>query len=792
MAMWPFRRRGTKRRTRTAPLDSSNAKAPYGFQARGEPRTDAQPASAARGRDMPEGLQNNSRRRTRAYSFSPGRQDSLGVNKLKKQSGPPPTSQTRYGHGQGSMSYDDIAMRVPTLHPTNSRNKRRGQPLPRKKSSKRRKEDHDREAEIRAMSQFMPVRPATDTWTSGRPMRRESRRLRGGDPSSDISLPLPESIHSAMSSDSEQISWKVSAIDALAPRPTLRYASNPLSDSATSSGPVRAQSTRKRISDRAGLPDATLRDRRRIHDLADDFDATDLRELMERDKRRRERKREKEQERMERRLARRAEKQRAEEAAAIRNGSTPPANMERGVMGREMPVSSHAQRTSAIVTSTRRRSPSDSSRRQSKTSLRSNDPPNRDKTPSPLDEFHRTDSIPREVPSPVEPTAPLSEPEVEDTPSRRSSSSKIFNLIRPKKSRSISPRQSGPAASSEIILHPSVSLRHEDAESISRTSDSRASRPWLSLFKWRKNRRSSGPSSFSNTSRDSMLGSQPTLPINYVASRKVSSGVPKRTMSRFREDLPELPLSPPDSRMASPEIDPIQTEPLPAIQDDVVMRYDTPTEAMRVTPSSMHRDELQASPAPHSMSLASIDSEASWLSGRISRQRTSSGMRTSLPYPPRTVSALSGGSEAQASDHTDDDIIADDEYLKSVVPSRLQRNSTGEARPSSDEDEAESSPTWGEKWGEVGQVPLMHHRETMKSQEGLLQSFDSDDKELSNSKDSDDDGEGQTPGEPQRATSIHFGKGHVRNFSAGSAKLLELSPRPSGEQRRGAIERGAQ
>ncbi|KAI0147656.1 hypothetical protein GGR57DRAFT_249528 [Xylariaceae sp. FL1272] len=788
MAMWPFRRRGTKRRTRTAPLDGSNPKAPYRFQAHDEGRTQTEPANAARGRDITEGPQHNTRRRT--YSFSPGRQDALRVNKLRKQSGPPPTSQTRYGHG--SMSYDDIAMRAPTLHHDNSRNKRRGQPLRRKKSSKRRKEDHDREAEIRAMSQFMPTRPATDTWTSGRPMRRESRRSRGRDTSSDISFPLPESLHSAMSSDSEQISWKVSAIDALAPRPTLRYASNPVANSATGSGPVRSQSTRKRISERAGLPDATSRDRRRIHELADDFDATDLRELMERDKRRRERKREKEQERVERRLARRAEKQRAEEAAAAKNGSTPPANMERGVMGREIPESSHAHQTSAIVTSSRRRSPSNSPRRQSKTSLRSNEPPNRDKTPSPLDEFHRTDSIPPEVSSPTKPTVPLSEPKVVETTSRRSSSPKIFNFIRSKKSRSRSPRQSGPAASSEMISHPSVSLRHEDVESLGRTSDSRTSRHWLSLFKWGKNRRSSGPSSFSNTSRDSMLGSQPALPTNYLAPRKVSSGVPKRTMSRFREDLPELPISPPDSRMASPEVEPVPTEPLPAIQDDVVMRYDTPTEAMRVTPSSMHRDEVQPSPAPHSMSLASIDSEASWLSGRVSRNRTSSGLRTSLPYPPRTVSGLSGGSEGQASGHTDDDNIADDEYLNSVVTSRLHRHSTGEARPSSDEDEADSSPTWGEKWGEVGQIPLMHHRETMKSQEGLLQSFNSDDKELGNAKDSEDDGEGQTPVEPQRATSVNFGKGHVRNFSAGSAKLLDLSPRPSGEHRRSAIGRGAQ
>ena len=39
-------------------------------------------------------------------------------------------------------------------------------------------------------------------------------------------------------------------------------------------------------------------------------------------------------------------------------------------------------------------------------------------------------------------------------------------------------------------------------------------------------------------------------------------------MSRFREDLPELPLSPPDSRVASPEADPPSADPLPIILDD--------------------------------------------------------------------------------------------------------------------------------------------------------------------------------------------------------------------------------
>ncbi|KAI0863138.1 hypothetical protein F4860DRAFT_94519 [Xylaria cubensis] len=789
MAMWPFRRRGSRRRSRTAPIDNFGTDGPSGSQQyQPPPRTKTEPASIVPNADNTGGSR-IPQRRGRAYSFSPGRQDSIRATKLRKRSSAQPHE---------PLPNVDMTQRMPTLYHDNSRNKRRGPPLPRKKSSKRRKEDHDREAEIKAMSQFMPVRPPTDQWTAGRPMKRESRQSGLGSsdvvghPSSDISLPVPESLHSAMSSDSEHISWKVSAFDALSPRPTLRYSSNPVVGSAPGLGLARSQSTRKKLTGPMAIPESTLHARQRIHDLADDLDASDLRELMERDKRRRQRKLEKERERVERRLARRQEKQRAEEAAAIKSGSPAPVNLERGVLGREVPDSG-GDGTSAIVTSSRRRSSSDSPRRRSRPSSQIDDIETQRKTPSPLDEFYRTDSIPPPSRSPstkaiASPVSPKRTESIAD----RSPSPRLFSFIRSKKSRSNSPKQPEQPIPTAVHSPPTASIKIDDAESVSRTSDSRSSRPWLSLFRWGRNRRSSGPSSFSNTSRDSMLGSQPIPHTNYIAPRKPSSGVPKRTMSRFREDLPELPLSPPDSRVASPEAEPAAAEPLPVIPDDVAMRYDTPVEshqhqeAMRATPISIHRDDVQPSPALHSMSLASVDSEASWLSGRISRKRTSSGMRTSLQYPPRTVSALSGRSEGQTSEHTEDDNIVDDEYLNRMVPAKLHRLSTGEARPSSDEED-DLSP----KWGAVGQTPtVVQHSETMRSREGVVQSFD--DKESASTNESEDDGEGQSPGEPQRATSVNLGKGHFRNFSAGSAKLLEVSPRTSSDHRRSAMERGTQ
>ncbi|KAI1821662.1 hypothetical protein F4861DRAFT_446948 [Xylaria intraflava] len=711
MAMWPFRRMGSRRRPRGVPNKSSHPDVD-GQQYPTPARIQTEPISVRfNGAYAGDGIKITPRR-GRAYSFSPGRQDSLRTTKLRKKS--------NIGAHESPRG-NDTAQRAPTLHHGNPKNKRSGQPLLHKKSSKRRKEDHDREAEIRAMTYIMPTRP-TDSCTSCRPARKDNKQpgmginTAAGPPSSEMSLVLPESIHSAMSSDSDQISWKVSTLDALSPRPTLRFFSNPLASSTPGLGLVRSRSTRKKMAE--PIPESTLRAHRKVHDLVDDLDASDLRELLERDQRRKQRKIEEDRIRAERRLARRAERQRAAEAAAAENGLPPPANLERGILGREMPES-NGDLTSAVVTSSRRRSSSESQKRSGQ-STQVEELEGSRKTASPSDDFYRTDSVPS--PEPPSPTKGA-----ESAIPARSPSPKLFGFMRSKKSRSNSPAQSEQPTHATAHSPPSASIKFDDAESVSRTSDSRSSRHWLSLFRWGKNQRGSGPSSFSNTSRDSMQGSQPTPPTNSLSLRKTSYGAPKRTMSRFREDLPELPISPPDSRVASPEVDSTPAEPLPVIPDNVAMRYDTPVEShhtsevMRASPISIHRDEVQPSPAMHSMSLASIDSEASWLSGRISRKHASSGMRSSLQYPPRTVSALSGRSEGQMSERTGDDNMADDDDSNSGTLDRRHGLSTCEARSSSEDDD--SSP----KWGAVGRVPtVIRHEETMQSRQGIIQSFDND------------------------------------------------------------------
>ncbi|KAM7211898.1 hypothetical protein V8F06_012708 [Rhypophila decipiens] len=828
MALWPFRRKSRRKRARVSTTDLEETRGrvkettapPRSFTTPDTTMTmsGSTPEEGRRQRASPNKLQ----RKPRTYSFSPGRHDSIKVGrKPSKKANREPRSKQPEGPEPGAFlaektesrtgGFNDYAFdRVPTLH-----GKRDGDHLPRKKSSKkRRRNDPEREAEIKAMSSFVPQRPATDDWTAGRPMKKDSKRIKTGfslgfrgssrhewdkqNRSSDISIPFAESIHSTMSSDSEHISYKVSALAALAPRPTLRYTISPVY-AGSGDGPVipaRPSSQRGQRILSMPIPEATLKAHKRIDDLADDLSAGDLRELMERDQRRRERKRERDAARLEQRLLRRAEKQRAQDVEARRDGKESPPNLERGVLGRES-IGLGIDPTSAVITSSKRRQ---SSKRWSKQSEVEAEGGEEAAPADPLTTFHRTTSIPL---SPIEqheadePVTPLK------SPKSRSS------FLRPKFQRSKSPLDSDTTRT-----EPSESLRKG-----SETSSSRGPLSWTSIFKWGvRNRRSSeGPSSFSNTSRDSMQMAPIPPPTTTFVPRRVSSGMPKRTMSRFREDLPELPISPPDSRLQSPEVEDLipQTiaEASPDLHHGMTFTvpvqpglYDTPTseqgamEAMRQTPSTFgHPDEpSMPSPEPQSMSLASIDSEASWLSGRLSKKRVSSSVMQHTPVEiPRRTPESEHEYDEERREHEDMSITEDD-YLSRVathspVADRNRQSTVGEGRPSSD---GEGEAHWGSVRGHHPTVVHSHGVGHMKSFEGLLNSVGKGpelviaDKEENKgdtspiSPTSDTSGSteaGEEGAGIQRATSVNLGKGHARHISAGSARLLSITPRSSAD-----------
>lgn len=708
MTLWPFRRKGARKRPRSgAALSDGDGPVPAPV------RTDVALARAASKKQRTEHAK--LQRRPRAYSFSPGRRHSIRVDQAQNRA---PPDGDRADQGQC----------MPTLHHRNSQHPAR------RKSSKRRRDDHEREAEIKAMSALTPARAA------GTLTRRSSKRAKTASAAgqwekpSNASLPLFDSMHSSQSSDSDCISFKVSTLSSLAPRPTLRCASGSRRTPSQASAPTRSVSQKKSVVEREAIPEETLDSLKRVDDLADGLDATDLRELMERDSRRRDRKRQLDQDRMGRRLARKAESQRKEEVEARQSGLQSPQNLERGVLGREL-VGLGIEPPSAIVTSSRKRDCPTPDRMSST---------EEDQARGPRELYQPTSPLPRDaVQAGHEPTAApkASTPpqaEADEPVSALPHGSVLAGLLRSKKSQSKSTLSSD---------KDKTTIEDESPRNDADGSHKSGRLSFVSfLRRGVRNRRSSGPSSFSNTSREEMQaaaaaqaealarlqGDDAAPQANYLAGKSGAAG-PKRTRSRFREDLPDYPLSPPDYVMQSPEgepplpvVDEVKTpatESRPTTAPDDAPRASGPNslDALRRLPTSAERLHGAVSPDPQlSMSLASIDSEGSWLSGRVGNRRRSA-MRD------RVARANRRGQHSPASSTHEDLATGDDDYLSRLAASRQSgevpaERQSGDGRPSSDDEPMQEGDM---RWGAVGAKPRVirfhrHERDTMRSCEGLL------------------------------------------------------------------------
>jgi hypothetical protein len=192
--------------------------------------------------------------------------------------------------------------------------------LPIKLSKKPRNNGKDvREEDFRVMSAptTMPHRPGR---TDSGILRRDSKKMREGlnrnfeRPMSNISLPRPDSRPSTTRSSAlDGRAYRISVLDVLSPRPIVRAQEPPYSmlTIGWSAPPSRSNSYRRTIS--SGKQPYRSSNLKRVEDLADDMDSTDIREVMDRDRRRKEKKKERDTERLKRRLERRAEKERQRE-----------------------------------------------------------------------------------------------------------------------------------------------------------------------------------------------------------------------------------------------------------------------------------------------------------------------------------------------------------------------------------------------------------------------------------------------------------------------------------------------
>lgn len=544
-------------------------------------------------------------------------------------------------------------------------------------------------------------------------------------------------------------SYKVSIFDSLAPRPTLRYGTGIKRTPSRASASAHPASPKGLLSENNTISEEVMHPRKRIDDLADDLDAKALRELMDRDTKRRQRDRTREQARAEKKIADAAQRHRQEADAARKSGSPSPSNMERGVMGREL-VGLGLDPPSTVVTSSRQRTP------------QSIEPAATNESQAPLDVFHPVNTRPTED---AEQDIDLSSGhpvtqsvEQEDFVSTTAPAPRLSGLLKSKKSRS----KSTLGSDKDKLAVP---VDDDHARKGSEASTGRNARLSISsLLKWNsRNRRGSGPSSFSNTSREEMqavataqaqaealaklqgddhrsgsadnLRSGSSLSGNYVAGK--TGAAPKRTRSRFREDLDDFP-TPPDSRVQSPDIEP----PMPLITDT---KHNHGTEPIaipgRELPTTFGQRSIEQlreraltegsgsytvpSPDQHlSMSLASIDSEGSWLSGGAGIRR-SGAIRDSLLRANRQAQRSSSPAPS-----LDEDLgITEDDYMTRLAPQyqshgvHVRRSEEG--RPSSDEDDSDL------KWGAVGARPQVVHRVnrgTVHSQQALV-NIDSADEE---------------------------------------------------------------
>ncbi|KAL8826277.1 MAG: hypothetical protein Q9170_007465 [Blastenia crenularia] len=708
-----------------------------------------------------------------------------------------------------------VKPREPTLSTKRSAN---DAILPRRISSKRRTDDHNREQVIKAMSSPMPIPRRPTSGASGllaRDSRKKSRAMRQDleNPISDVSLPIADSLASSVSIARESQSFRVNAFDALSPRPTIRYSENPRF--ASGSGSLRPSRTSTRKEKQPIIPEETINPRKRIDDLADEMDAGSLRELMERDRRRTERLRQSDQQKLQRRLQRKADKQRAEEAAEEADMGMGIEKIDSAPVAQFKSTEEAGERDMQISESWLQDPEKERGTRTPESWLKD---PSREHLP-PLSPFH--DPVAGTGTSHLEAPTPTDEPEEPVL-----GTAQAVRLSQASISPPTSPTQLAhePSTLSHIAYlasrsTPDIPERPENERRDSDTS-ARPSSNWRSVFRrsgTRANRSSTDrgrttPSEFSNTSRESFARQMP--PSAFTRIPQARSGTSIRTQSRFREDLPELPLSPPDSRVQSPDV--VGHSPSPQTDQMRSSITSNPSQPLSdIHPAfreevalsrhqSLNRGSSEApSSALMSQSLASVDSEGSWLTGRPVKRTSQTQINplresaSSLQKRLRDLGASEEDMMIAESEREHQDRLTpgpEEIFSRRRAIHGLHRSEDTETTGESDEDIAlhpapppiaEEEGTWH---GAVGRQPtIVRQGARARSREGLLNEF----KAGGDSPDSSPTGEspGENTSSPdtpfiQRATSVDFGKGHARHISAGSARLLNLPARSSGEMKR--------
>ncbi|KAK0947387.1 hypothetical protein LTR29_001343 [Friedmanniomyces endolithicus] len=761
-----------------------------------------------------------------------------GQQYREEQKSPPPARRGSIEDDITALPYTEArSSRPPTL-----RSRISGTPS-RMRSGKRAKGDHVREEEIRAMSQPVSVskRPGEG------PLRKDSKKMRGlGARGSYVSLPRGESIHSSMSAVLEQRGWEVGFMDVFNPRPAVRLSGTPqyvVSGSAPGTAHA-SPDTMRRDKEKRPVTRESLRKRDTIGAQAESFDASDLRMLMERDKKRKERRDVERHEKLDRKLRNRSgrnrgdsdkkrrnadekreedeaksriEEERRREAEVRRHADEeharavimPPTDVhpalrdaqalpEAEVVGLGIdpnqaasPVNSEHSRGPALLTTAELGEENTGTYLQyDKQEDTPTDPfadpllsptPELERLPSARDSFapsekpveHPVLHIAKEVRVLQSPTPPLSPVRAERVPS---SLSRVATPdfpdppSLPSERRISEPKDRRAGAWASFFRRGGPNLKRPGEEGTSTASDT----------------------SFSNVSRESMRN-QPLPAHLFDASalpsqRRKSSGAPVRTQSKFREDLPGMPISPSDARLSYPDV--TQGAALAAAArrqkgsskpvDVSESRAETPD------PATINRTDTPVSPSVRgnrlmSASLASMDSEGSWLASSGKRQSSQSALSRSIGSLSKRKPEFSASYEELGGDK-------DAEYFQRTVTGPAQHAGTSALVEASPDEEsthmgagAAEPSTPGDPLtvqGSARRQPTLVHRDPrLKSREALLTEYSPTGAEPGDSPTSKYEFDlGETPPETpiRSARSVDYGRAHARQVSAGSARLLDI------------------
>lgn len=670
-----------------------------------------------------------------------------------------------------------VSTQGPTTHNT----------IRRKFSKKKKRDDREREDEIRALSRPIPIPKRADTQDSAVPSRRISKRRMSLQPRQNteppgngslVSLNSPGSMRSGITgkiSDSWH-HWDVGALDMLSPRPKIRYSMTQYApDSMQALGQSRTGSSKGQRKDWSSS--------RTIDEMAEEYDASTIRELMDRDARRLEKKQKYEEEKARKRLERHAV--RKQEGSSGAQATDPGEESSRAFEGLGL-QGANAGPSSPVEARAPRKRDSHQPTLMAASPTISDHPY---KEPEATDEAKEAiKAQPQVAPEPTAESTPVDTVEPAEPLTREQD---IF--VPPASSAAPSPPISPFAGTERKSSYISTvsDARNQSLQDLAesgtaeasgrRASDIGSKRTGALASLFRRSKRVSGEygkepptseKSFSNTSRESMAR-QP-LPAHLVApppSAKRRSGTPQRTVSKFREDLPESPAS------------------RSQFGDDGGIPSSATSEARRDSRVFEGRtDSMSSAVAPSatglSQSLASVDSEASWLTGARNPRR-----RTSQQMVPTTGSVAENEEDFSVS--YEDLGRPDEEAFKSHV-TRRQRAGSNRVDPLLEDDISEHDESQADatleleenvEYGTAARQPVYVHRHgSATSREGILQQVAAEGKsghlDVASGAHEDDERsfvsgfEDATPNvEEVRTVS------HARQVSSGSARLLDIPAR---------------